>query len=29
LGPAIARAIKYIKETGMPALVDAVTQVRG
>lgn len=29
LGPAIQRAIKYIKETGMPALVDAVTQVRG
>jgi acetolactate synthase-1/2/3 large subunit len=29
LGPAIERAIKYIKETGMPALVDAVTQHRG
>ena len=29
LGPAIKRAIKHIKETGMPALVDAVTQHRG
>ena len=29
LGPAIERAIKYIKETGMPALVDAVTTHRG
>ena len=29
LGPAIERAIKYIKETGMPALVDAVTTYRG
>ena len=28
LGPAIKRAIKHIKETGMPALVDAVTQAR-
>jgi acetolactate synthase-1/2/3 large subunit len=29
LGPAIERAIKYIKETGMPALVDAVTTHQG
>jgi acetolactate synthase-1/2/3 large subunit len=29
LGPAIERAIKHIKETGMPALVDAVTTYRG
>ena len=28
LGPAIKRAIKHIKETGTPALVDAVTQAR-
>ncbi len=29
LGPAIQRALKHIKDTGMPALVDAVTQHRG